>query len=303
MVTSLPQAQTDTPIRNTGVSNAFPGNSYTYSLDYFRYTVAFETPLCDVLPPVPAFDRVEREAPAYPYYTNTVPLVCGRVDYNMLKPEQKKLVTLAGADLNRAREMGVDERTIVAYARRLPGFHCTRVDLTCDVRGGDYCDPQAVLTAFKDGHCRTKARSANRVDNWTLGARGGCTVYIGSRESLTFLRVYDKAAQQGDTVLWTRIEVECKGDVANNICDALAEHGVIPVTKEAIRRYILTGVAWFDAAGLRETEGDLIAPGEHRQGSFEVWIKEACLPAIERALRERMPGVRETLGELLNRGL
>jgi len=301
MLASTGTPGSDTPIRNTGVSDDFPDNSYAYSLDYFRYTVDFTLQLCDVLPPVPAFDRSERELIPLPWYTNSVALECGRIDYNMLKPEMKKLVTLYGQDLERARGMGVDERTLVSFAQRLPGFHCTRVDLTCDVKGGDYCDPHQILQAFIAGACKTKARTANRVDNWQPGSRGGCTIYIGSRDSLTFLRVYDKAAQLGgDTPVWTRIEVECKGDVANNVCAALAAHGVIEVTKEAIRRYIRTGVQWFDDAAHSDTPGTLIAPGEHRQGDFEVWINTACLPAIARAVRERIPGVREALAHILN---
>lgn len=268
------------PIRNTGVSNALQEHSYTYSLDFFRYTVDFSTQLCDALPPVPAFDRSERELMPMPYYTNQVALVCGQIDYNMLHPENKKLITLRGEDLARAREMGIDERTLVGFAMRIPGFHCTRVDLTCDVQGGEYCDPHEILQAFIAGVCVTKARTANRVDNWKAGERGGCTIYIGSRESLTFLRVYDKAAQTGDPESWTRIEVECKGDVANNVCAAIAAHGVIEPTKEAIRRYIRTGVQWFDHAAHSDTPGTLIAPGEHRQGDFEVWINTACLPAV-----------------------
>lgn len=300
MSTTTRETETDTPHSNTGVSNVFVENSYTYSLDYLSYTADFSLQLCDLLPPVPAFDRSERELMPVQWYTNSVALVCGRIDYNMIHPENKKRVCLYGEDLTRAREMGVDEKSLVSFAQRLPGFHCTRVDLTCDVRGEQFNDPQEILHAFIAGVCKTKARTANRVDNWLPGARGGCTIYIGSRESLTFLRVYDKAAQLGLSEGWTRIEVECKGDVANNVCAAIAAHGVIEVTKEAIRRYIRTGVQWFDHAAHSDTPGTLIAPGEHRQGDFEVWINTACLPAIARAVRERIPGVREALAHILN---
>lgn len=293
-------ATSDTPHSNTGVSKVKYSQQYTYSLDYLSYTADYNVPLCDLLPPVPAFDRSERELMPVQWYTNSVALVCGRLDYNMLHPENKKRVCLYGEDLARAREMGIDERTLIGFAMRLPGFHCTRIDLTCDVRGGEYCDPHEILQAFIAGACVTKARTANRVDNWKAGERGGCTIYIGSRESLTFLRVYDKAAQTGDPESWTRIEVECKADSANQVCEAISLWGVIEVTREAIRRYIRTGVQWFDHAAHSDTPGTLIAPGEHRQGDFEVWINTACLPAIARAVREKIPGVRETLAHILN---
>ena len=298
---NTPQA-TATPVHNMGVSESIIVNSaLTYSLDWLRFTADYNLPLRDCLPKHPAFETSTRNMPGITWYDRTIGLVCGRIDYAQDKPAQKKLITLAGSDLQRAREMGVSEQELIRYVITLPGFHATRVDLCCDLRSELFRDPLDILTAFIAGQCATKARSANRIDNWiTGGEREGCTVYIGSRESLTFMRVYDKRAQMGGGGFWTRIEVETKGDVAGNVCNAIAKHGVIAVTKESIRRFIRTGVLWFDDAGGMDTDAQLIDPSEHRAGDFEVWIKDICLPALARALRERMPGVPETMIEMLS---
>jgi len=275
--------------------------TYEYGIDYYRFSVDYNVPLADILPKHPAFAPKQRDVPNLPFYDHVFPLTSGRIDWKEGDERQKKLVTLGGDDLRTARIHKFDEQLLVAYTRTLPGYHATRIDLAADLLNGDFCDPLAVLLAFMQGRCTTAARSCNRVDNWTKDYRVGITVYIGSRESMTFLRVYDKGKQLGLKTPWTRLELECKGDYAGRIADAVADHGVILTTKEAVRGFIKTGIEWFDNAGLPETPALLIAAGERKQTSFERWIETTVLPAIARALRENTPGFRDKLMDLLNR--
>lgn len=288
-----------TPTGNTGVSNSTLPSEYRFSLDWLRYTVSYNVSIATVLPNHPAFALADRPISDLKWYSHHQPLVCGRIDWNPLKPEQKQLVTLTGDDLSRARADGVNEQALVAYALKLADFHATRIDLCIDVTGGPFRDPLDVLEAFQQGRCITKARTANRVDNWRGGERAGITVYIGSRDSLTFVRIYDKRAQMGEGPPWTRIEIEIKGDLADSVCQAVALHGIGVVAKEALRRSVTSGVDWFDRAGWPVSGERLIGPGPHRAGTFERWIFGQCLPALQRALREQIPNVRDTVEEIL----
>lgn len=52
------------------------------------------------------------------------------------------------------------------------------------------------------------------------GDNGECTLYIGSRQSERYMRVYQKKSREGE--LYTRLEIECKGTVAKSLVRMLA---------------------------------------------------------------------------------
>jgi hypothetical protein len=56
--------------------------------------------------------------------------------------------------------------------------------------------------------------------------RGGKTMYIGSRESEKFSRIYDKRDKSGGVDEWWRYEIEIKGDTAKEISRTIVQPGV-----------------------------------------------------------------------------
>jgi phage replication initiation protein len=100
----------------------------------------------------------------------------------------------------------------------------TRLDLAADDFNGLLnMDVMREKILKKEFVCR--ARSGSEVRSLFGGA--GHTLYFGSRESDTFLRIYDKAAEQADLgvdvsccPLWIRTEMELK----NNRADAAAQY-------------------------------------------------------------------------------
>jgi DNA relaxase NicK len=82
------------------------------------------------------------------------------------------------------------------------GVRPSRIDLACDV-GGDSWHPSDLFALRDEAWTRT------RRGGWTLTLRGdgGATLYVGSRSSDRFLRVYVKGAI-------VRHELELKGAVA-----------------------------------------------------------------------------------------
>lgn len=94
--------------------------------------------------------------------------------------------------------------------------HITRLDIAGDDRAGIL--PMARLTAdVRAGNYVAKARRAQCVQAYDKsGASEGTTIYIGSPKSLTKIRIYDKAAEQGkpEEGPWVRVELQLRNERA-----------------------------------------------------------------------------------------
>lgn len=90
------------------------------------------------------------------------------------------------------------------------GANITRIDIAID----DYLfhDLKWIKESLDRDYATTRARDWNLIEG-----RKGSTLYVGSRTSEKFLRIYDKAAEQGTDGNWYRIELECKGDFARGV--------------------------------------------------------------------------------------
>lgn len=103
----------------------------------------------------------------------------------------------------------VNPRAVLRQALAM-GATVTRIDIAID-----WNDPLYLSTMkdhLDDGRAITRARDWNLIQG-----RKGSTLYVGSRTSEKFLRIYDKAAEQGVEGDWFRIELECKGDFARGV--------------------------------------------------------------------------------------
>jgi phage replication initiation protein len=131
----------------------------------------------------------------------------GRVLHRPDRPDMNIHVSLPSGALPYLRIAPMDLlRWVFANGGRV-----TRLDVALD----NYETPIAVVDeAIRAGHL--VSRSTNRTYQGGYNEGGGFTIYIGSRSSDRFVRFYDKAAEQGrgDGEVWTRCEVEFKGDQA-----------------------------------------------------------------------------------------
>lgn len=103
----------------------------------------------------------------------------------------------------------VNPRAVLRQALAL-GANVTRIDIAIDHYG--WLDLEGYKAALDEGAAVTRARDWNLIDG-----RTGKTLYVGSRTSEKFLRIYDKAAESGHEGHWYRIELECKGDTARGV--------------------------------------------------------------------------------------
>lgn len=279
----------------------------TFFLDWLRVSVNTDTPNCDILPPSPAFEPSGEIITPLPNYTSAQALVCGRIDWDDDNHQQRKLVTLTGDDLLRARRMGVQDTLLLRWLDALETeLTVTRLDVAFDTRNAAIT-PAKIYNAWGSGALTTKARTIRRVQGKTDTQHGaGYTVYIGSRQSEQFLRVYDKNAEQaarGKEIdlpdeLWTRAELELKGGKARRALTALGKEGM-SLGGELIAQFCdwPDNTVWQDIR-TGNTQVDLSVG--RKETDFETWCRRVVFPNMEKAVHLGVPGARELAQKLAN---
>lgn len=166
----------------------------------------------------------------------------------------------------------VDYQGRVRYAL-YTGGRVTRIDLAVDIPTA--FDFRGFFDCARAGGLDTRARKASIIDS-----DSGTTVYIGSRTSEQYLRIYDKAAEarlEGDL---TRIELEAKGSTANGIAHYLASAGFdnMPAIIRAFCDWP-SNPRWVEIWSGIQAIG---IPHEQRQRDTERWLLKTVIPAIKR---------------------
>lgn len=240
-----------------------------------------------------------RELSPLPYYTHVLPLECGRIDYNVMRPSQKVLVTMTGADLRRYEENDRETLLLLREIIAFPSAQVTRLDFAIDVF--DTVNITDVRDAVENGTARTHFRTHGLVETKIGRERTGETLYLGSRQSGNMIRVYDKALQTGiEGQPWVRIELECKGDFAHRLALAMSEFGIAPAGCTAIRRLIDAGVPWFDDAVKSQEDVPIQSLGR-KETQHTKWVQTFLIPQAIRAIHDDTCGIRDILREALAR--
>lgn len=121
-----------------------------------------------------------------------------------------------GRACNELHHAGIDMLQVVKDLS-IDGCKFTRLDLAIDLRGVTI-DIVGLLDCEHEGSANNDPELYQKGRN----ARGGATLYIGSRQSEKYLRIYDKAKERKLTDLtWVRVELELKSDTATKIAKRL----------------------------------------------------------------------------------
>ena len=268
-------------------------------IDWLRFTVDVDAERNDYLPPHDVFQTTGELLPSVPNYTENEALLCARVDWNPARPEQRIMVTMTGADLRRMREHGLTDWYLLSYIADAPGINVTRMDLAVDTND-TRMSPAGLVEDWSTERFKTRARRIDEIKR--KGADGeyaGHTVYIGSRESEQFLRVYDKAAEQGTAGHLTRVELELKQHKAWEALQHIVKNEPEGAILAAFQRFFRwSNAAWQDIiAGASTTVPALAAP--EKNGRLE-WIRKVALPAVIDAYGADDPIVVSQLRKLLD---
>lgn len=144
--------------------------------------------------------------------------------WNTDRPEMGLHVVFAGSALqNLQQRASVDMVQLVKEAVNAGG-RVSRLDLAKDAKDVDI-RLEAVYQAITQDENEGLARTYSRIQS----NKGGYTIYVGSRQSERFIRLYDKAVEQGEEGgQWKRLEIELKGDVARAVA-AQFSHVDLPI--------------------------------------------------------------------------
>lgn len=228
-----------------------------------------------------------------PYYNAVIGYNCMRIDWHRENERQRCLMTWTGKDLRRFEMLGGSIRALINVLANYPGCTPTRVDFAIDVLNRR-ARPEDVQSALESGKCETRIRSWNQVTGKVSGIDSGTTIYLGSRQSPRFIRVYDKAKQAGIDADWVRIEIEVKDRHAGGLLKAMERHGVNRAGCATIKSLITTGVAWFDDS-LEPGAGVRIESVGRKVTDNEDWLIGVVLPNAIKAIKSGLPGFTEAI--------
>jgi phage replication initiation protein len=159
----------------------------------------------------------------------------GRVYWSSVRPDMGVHVRLPPTAM---QTVGVDHLSILKDFMPM-GAKVTRLDIAADDTLG-----QLSLDTIREkviaGEFVLRARLVNETR--TLLGGVGDTIYFGSRESNTLVRIYDKAAEQstkGKLFLghWIRVEMELKRERAHAAAEFIHEH--VDTWREEARGWML----------------------------------------------------------------
>lgn len=151
----------------------------------------------------------------------------------------------------------------------------TRIDLAKDAREQSFGFIH-LAEAAQTGNFTGTAQKASVVRS----SDGGTTVYIGSRSSERFVRVYDKGVESGEGGNWARLEMETKGETAHMVAMALATGGanISNVLCSAVGKMFQIDLPdWKD---LLNSDAEYDLPKIEKRSDTEKWIETQVATAV-----------------------
>lgn len=197
--------------------------------------------------------------------------------WNSNREEMGYHTVISGSALRNVFEQtGVSQRGLVEAVLRT-GANITRLDLAKDATGVPI-DLQAIYNAIETGNNVGTARTFSQFKS--IG--GGFTIYVGSRQSEKFIRIYDKAIETANNGLeWKRYEIETKGMVARALANLLVQNDVWAGAFDAMVLGMFDLPASDDYRAF--FSGDTVRigiPKLERKSDTERWIETQVIPAI-----------------------
>jgi len=199
------------------------------------------------------------------------------VMWNIDRPEMGYHVIISGSAIRNITEQSdVDQKALLESVCNAGGS-ITRLDLAKDLTGKSI----SLDGIYKKLELRKSigtARSFSQIHS----INGGNTVYVGSRSSEKFIRIYDKAAQIGaDGTPWFRYELECKGMVARGLASYLIQNGNWGDGFDTIARGMVDLPGSVDYQAFFDGEKPEIGiPKLEKKSDREAWIESQVIPAV-----------------------
>ena len=205
------------------------------------------------------------------------------VMWNNYRPDMGVHIIFGGSSLRGIYEKGsVEPRDILVSAKELGG-RVTRLDLAKDARL-EVVNMEKIWNSLEAGAYKGTARKIAQM----RGLNAGHTIYIGSRTSERFIRLYDKAAEQaitgGD---WKRLEIELKGQAARAVASRIVSGTSLSTCFDMVAQDMIEFIderEWEKFFPDGDVPFDL--PKREKVTDRERWILEQVIPAIRNHVME-----------------
>lgn len=251
------------------------------TIDWLSFTQKEIAP--DELPFIPDFHDNHQKIPTTPRfgYTKAIECECGLVVYSgSANNRMGAHYVYSGSALGKLLDEGTNPLQVNDYHRFLQ-HTCTRLDLALDVKNCAELN-KFIYSEVEANRWWGKARSATIVKS-TTGP--GQTVYVGSRQSEVFLRMYDKGAEQHTEDVWTRLEVELKRSRAESWSGYLG--GQSELVLGQLTRLLIAEQCSFEGelwSEIVRTAPLSVSRPQARLPNRAKWLIETCAPSLGKEL-------------------
>lgn len=160
------------------------------------------------------------------------------------------------------------------------GYRATRIDVAFDVFNGGYfpSDLHEEYVGWFGVEGKTKTN--------LYGGAQGQSFEIGSRQSDRFVRVYDKAREQGLDNDWVRFEVEMKGHLSRGLADAIAEDHRVAVSQLLIALQLQDNPVVMEIMAYAKSAGWATIKAPRVKSNREKWLRGDVTSALEKFMNE-----------------
>lgn len=219
-----------------------------------------------------------------------------RVSWHTDREDMGIHIQYAGRCLIKCNDLGVTPKQIAVY-HHTKRHRCSRIDLAIDTKSEGLSIRKLALFTRKNLP-EMGVKSFSHIKSH----EGGETLYLGSRTSELFMRIYNKAAEQGNKPEnpkdWIRIELECKGERAKQIGVMVALRTDNEIV--ALTRGLVKSMADFPDKAWQRAVGDTpitIGKSQVKSSKTRAWLLETIAPAMARYISENAD--EKLLGEFL----
>jgi len=199
------------------------------------------------------------------------------VQWNPDREEMGYHTVIAGSAIRHVLEYhGMDQKTLIQTVLDAGGS-ITRLDIAKDVQGVNISLDE-IYKALERREYQGSARTFSQIHS----LNGGNTIYVGSRQSEKFIRIYDKAAQSGLVgEKWHRFELETKGMVARALATLLTQDDRWSSAFGTIVQHMVTVPTLRDwQAFFQPGEVQIGIPKLEKKSDREKWIESQVIPAV-----------------------
>jgi hypothetical protein len=175
------------------------------------------------------------------------------------------LLEITGVGCDTLRSMGIETAVLNHWWNDL-----TRLDLACDME--NVIDPRDFIEGADNERFRTRS---------VLASETGITVYIGSRQSDRYARVYRYAYPHPRSNL-LRCEYVLRSREAKQAAEIILDTGIVSLAEGLGNTFGWKHSSW----NLESIHALPRARRENHIGSTERWIIKAVVPALKKLIRD-----------------